>query len=119
MTETRAQVYLYFTGNTLFTLGTATSATGVLYMVNKVSGWGIKALESLPYWLNVGQIVTQKEEDEQILKREDVIKEGKSLLKISGVVTIGAFVTFLGKGMLNPNTAKALNEILYKSATTQ
>jgi hypothetical protein len=118
--QTRATLYLLYTGQTVFTLGTAISATGVLYLVNRVSGLGIRALEFLPRLVNFRET---KEEGEQkegeqkevLVTRSGLIKEFTSYAKIFGVIIAGAALTYAGRMLTSDQVATTINGILYRS----
>jgi hypothetical protein len=123
----RAATYLSYTGNTVYTLGTAAGAFGVLYAVNRISGHGIKGLEGIPSLIHTLTRPSRLQEatttTEQPTPSEQPTPTNtspglKNVLKqeflaycaISGLIGLGAICTFAGKKMVAPETLDWVNQ---------
>lgn len=111
----RAATYLTYVGNTIFTLGTATGAVGVLYAVHRISGHGISGLEAIPGFIHSltgpeGQAV-ETSTPQGASVRQTIIREGKAYCVISGLIGAGAALVLGGKKMVDPATLQWVNQL--------
>lgn len=112
-TTTLAQVFLGFGGNTLYTLGTACTAMGVIYGIHRITSLGIKVFSGLPQWLNVGNVDKNTTENTALITRKQLFDEASAYSKISVLIVFGVFIKMAGAWLSRGTTIDTFNELLY------
>lgn len=114
---TLAEVFLKFGGQTMYTLGTAWTAMGVIFGVHRLTGLGINIFSNLPSWLgmkqNNGPQLEEKPSD-VIFTKQQLWQEVSAYAKISLLIFLGVTIKFLGNILSLDSTTQALNAMLYK-----
>jgi hypothetical protein len=111
--DTLSDVFLGFGSKTLLTLGTAVTATAVLYGIHKITGHGISALERLPKSIGISDM-TEDEAKQPVITREQLQNESTAYIKIGGLIVIGVGLKYLGAKMDSADARELFNSVLYK-----
>ena len=112
---TLAEVFLSFGGKTMFTLGTACTAMGVIYGINRLTGLGINIFNSLPLWLGMQKSQDRTSENDALVTRKQIADEVTIYTKISLLILFGVVIKYFGNWLGLPTTILAMNALLYKS----
>jgi len=118
-TETSlASVFLGFGGQTLYTLGTACTAVGTIYGVNRLTSLGIAIFSNLSRWLGIMDQVQGQQQGQQqndttsILNRKELANHLTSYAKIMLIIVIGIGIKMLGHRMGLESTIQTFNQML-------
>lgn len=109
--QSLADIFFNYGGQTLITVGTGFTAIGVIYAINRITGHGINLLNDLPYLLGIKKY-TDSEQEKPITKK-DIIDGFTTYCKICGVIMTGTALKFLGNKISSDDTIKAFEKILY------
>jgi len=112
---TLAEVFLGFGGKTMYTLGTACTAMGVIYGIHRLTGLGINIFNSLPLWLNMRKTQDKSGENDVLVTRKQVTDELTIYVKISLLILFGVAIKYFGNWLGLETTIAAINKLLYKS----
>lgn len=111
---TLAEVFLTFGGQTMYTLGTACTAMGVIYGVHRLTGLGIKIFNNLPIWLGMTPRNPDTKDTEALVTRKQVSDELTTYSKIGMLILFGVLIKFCGNWLGLDSTVQGLNALLYK-----
>ena len=107
--QSLAQTLIGFAGNTLVTVGTAGTAIGVIYGINKVTGHGIAVINSFPSWIGMGR---SDDNAEHAITRQQVGQEVTTYVKILGLIGAGVLIKYGGNKLNSDQTLQTLNSLL-------
>jgi hypothetical protein len=108
---TLAEIFLGFGGRNAQVLGTTFTTVGVLYIINKSSGYGIRVIEKLPYWLGMQP---HQNTEANAITREHIYNETVSYGKLSLLIGCGILLKKIGVWALAPTTIEMFNNFIYK-----
>lgn len=113
---TLAEVFLGFGGQTMFILGTACNSIGVVYAINRITGFGINLFSNLPSWFSSKpmQIKPDDKPAEVVVTKEQIKAELLGYSKIILLILCGVTFKFMGSWLSSPATIAAFNSMLYK-----
>lgn len=115
---TLAEVIMGMSSRVLTTLGTAGICVGVIHVVNRMTGFGIDVLNSIPGWLNNTKGGVPKDDahsdlEKKTISRQDIINEATAYGKIVVLIIVSLLIKGGGIYMADPNTTKTINAMLY------
>ena len=113
--KTLAEVFLEFSGQTMFVLGTACTALGVLYGVNKLTGHGIAVLSNLPRILGMDQKSDSSEKIDYALVKSKFSSEFVAYTKLIILVIFGVAIKYCGNAICSKDIILFFNTLLYRS----
>lgn len=115
--QSLAQTLIGFTGNTLVTVGTAATAIGVMYGINKITGHGISVINSFPKWLGMTKVVD--EDAQPVITKQQVGQELTTYAKIILVVSAGVVIKYGGNKLNSEETLKTIHSLLLTTGNSQ
>lgn len=116
-TETSlAAVFLGFGGQTLYTLGTACTAVGTIYGVNRLTNLGIAIFSNLSKWLGLVQD-QGTDGNKAVITRKEFADHLTSYAKIMLLIVVGVGIKILGHRMGLNSTIQSFNRLLGYTVT--
>ncbi len=106
-----AAVFLGFGGQTLYTLGTACTAVGTIYGVNRLTNLGIAIFSNLSKWLGLEQ-EQGTDGNKAVITRKEIADHMTSYAKIMLLISIGVGIKILGHRMGLSSTIQTFNRLL-------
>ena len=111
--KTLAEVFLEFSGQTMFVLGTACTALGVIYGVNKLTGHGISVLSNLPKLLGMEPTTNSNEKIDYALVKQKISSEATAYAKLFCLILFGITIKFCGTKLYSKDTVALFQGLLY------